>query len=257
MPPACGCGDDHNRQGSARSRCDGPNGEPAGTDGDGGKRPGCGGLCVARGTARLGDHRQRRLQDRTRAGLAADPKRRSEMDRLASHLDDEQNKRDWKAARPVLDELRGAQEKAEAIAHTLDEQPAAKILATEAAPLAREILAQATSIIDHESTIASTDRRKSLLIGFADTRGSMAMAIGAIRGYLLTGNIELQDRVRATLGNEPGQDRRTDEATVGDDSRSAGRLRRARSPRAPNSRRCRRRCSRSAPRIAGTWRSGS
>ena len=34
--------------------------------------------------------------------------------------------------------------------------------------------------------IASTDERKSLLIGFADLRGSMAMAIGAIRAYLLT-----------------------------------------------------------------------
>jgi methyl-accepting chemotaxis protein len=112
----------------------------------------------------------------------------SEMDRLSSNWTSEQNKLDWKTAKPLLDELRNAQQQAEAIAHTIDEQPAAKILATEAAPLAREILAKATSIIDHESTIASTDQRKSLLIGFADMRGSMAMAIGAIRGYLLTGN---------------------------------------------------------------------
>ncbi len=116
----------------------------------------------------------------------------AEMDRLSTHWTQEQNKLDWQAAKPLLDELRGAQEKAEAIAHTLDEQPAAKILATEAAPLAKMILAQATSIIDHESTIASTDQRKSLLIGFADMRGSMAMAIGAIRGYLLTGNVSFK-----------------------------------------------------------------
>lgn len=113
----------------------------------------------------------------------------NELDRLAPTWTVEQNRLDWRAAKPLLDELRIAQEKAEAIAHTIDEQPAAKILAVEAAPLAREILERATAIIDHESTIATTDRRKSLLIGFADTRGSIAMAIGAIRGYLLTGNI--------------------------------------------------------------------
>jgi methyl-accepting chemotaxis protein len=112
--------------------------------------------------------------------------RSSEMDRLSAHWTAEQNKQDWKQAKPLLDELRGAQDKAEAIAHTIDEQPAAKILATEAAPLAKLMLQKATSIIDEEGNIASTDQRKSLLIGFADMRGSMAMAIGAIRAYLLT-----------------------------------------------------------------------
>ena len=85
--------------------------------------------------------------------------------------------------------MRSAQDKAEAIAHTIDEQPAAKILATEAAPLAKLMLQKATSIIDEEGSIASTDERKSLLIGFADMRGSMAMAIGAIRAYLLTADL--------------------------------------------------------------------
>jgi methyl-accepting chemotaxis protein len=51
------------------------------------------------------------------------------------------------------------------------------------------MLQKATSIIDDESNIASTDERKSLLIGFADLRGSMAMAIGAIRAYLLTADL--------------------------------------------------------------------
>ena len=110
----------------------------------------------------------------------------SEMDSLASHWTVEQNKADWKLAKPLLDELRNAQDKAEAIAHTIDEQPAAKILATEAAPLAKLMLQKITAIIDEESNISSTDARKSLLIGFADTRGSMAMAVGAIRAYLLT-----------------------------------------------------------------------
>jgi methyl-accepting chemotaxis protein len=108
------------------------------------------------------------------------------MDKLSANWTAEQNKTDWKQAKPLLDELRSAQDKAEAIAHTIDEQPAAKLLATEAAPLARLMLQKATSIIEEESNITSTDERKSLLIGFADLRGSMAMAIGAIRAYLLT-----------------------------------------------------------------------
>jgi methyl-accepting chemotaxis protein len=112
--------------------------------------------------------------------------RGSEMDRLAGEWTVQQNKVDWNEAKPLLDELRKAQDKAEEIAHTIDEQPAAKILATEAAPLAKLMLQKATSIINDEGAIPSTDARKSLLIDFADMRGSLAMAIGDIRAYLLT-----------------------------------------------------------------------
>ncbi|MGB9116473.1 HAMP domain-containing methyl-accepting chemotaxis protein [Bradyrhizobium sp.] len=122
-----------------------------------------------------------------RAALWKDlQKHDAEMDRLSGQWVVEQNRVDWRQAKPLLDELRSAQDKAEAIAHTIDEQPAAKMLATEAAPLAKLMLQKATSIIEEEGNIASTDARKSLLIGFADLRGSMAMAIGAIRAYLLT-----------------------------------------------------------------------
>ncbi|WP_188637465.1 HAMP domain-containing methyl-accepting chemotaxis protein, partial [Bradyrhizobium guangdongense] len=119
--------------------------------------------------------------------------RGSEMDHLSGQWTVEQNKVDWKEAKPLLDELRNAQDRAEAIAHTIDEQPAAKILATEAAPLAKLMLQKATSIIDEEGSIASTDARKSLLITFADMRGSMAMAIGAIRAYLLTADVTFKN----------------------------------------------------------------
>ena len=110
----------------------------------------------------------------------------SDMDHLASQWTNSNNKADWKDAKPLLDDLRSAQDRAEAIAHTIDEQPATKILATEAAPLAKLMLQKATAIINVESSIPSTDLRKSLLIDFADLRGSMAMAIGSIRAYLLT-----------------------------------------------------------------------
>ena len=119
--------------------------------------------------------------------------RGSEMDRLSGQWTVEQNKVDWKQAKPLLDELRNAQDKAEAITHTIDEQPAAKLLATEAAPLAKLMLQKATSIINEEGGIPSTDARKSLLIDFADMRGSLAMAIGAIRAYLLTADVNFKN----------------------------------------------------------------
>jgi len=119
-------------------------------------------------------------------------KRSSEMDRLSAEWTNQQNKTDWQGAKPLLEGMRTAQDKAEAIAHTPDEQPANKILVTEAAPLAKMMLQNATSIINQESLVPSTDARKSLLIDFADLRGSLAMAIGAIRAYLLTGDSEFK-----------------------------------------------------------------
>jgi methyl-accepting chemotaxis protein len=122
-----------------------------------------------------------------RAAIWKDLQRRaSEMDRLAGQWSGEQDRQDWQRAKSLLDQLRDAQEKAEAIAHTIDDQPAAKFLATEANPLAKEILKKVTSIIDEEAGISSDDPHKGLLIGLADFRGSMAMAVGAVRAYLLT-----------------------------------------------------------------------
>jgi len=61
----------------------------------------------------------------------------------------------------LLEELRSAQDKAEAIAHTLDEQPATKLLATEAAPLAKVMLQKVTSIINEESGIPRRIRARA------------------------------------------------------------------------------------------------
>ncbi|MGJ4946999.1 methyl-accepting chemotaxis protein [Bradyrhizobium sp. HKCCYLS20291] len=116
----------------------------------------------------------------------------AEMDRLSTQWSNPLNKQDWKAAKPLLDELRSAQDKAETIAHSIDEQPATKMLAAEAAPLAKIMLQTMTSIINEEGSLPSNDVRKALLLEFADLRGSMAMAIGAIRAYLLTADVNFK-----------------------------------------------------------------
>ena len=81
---------------------------------------------------------------------------RAEIDRLSENWTDPENKKKWAGAKAAMDALRAAQDKVEAIAHTPDEQPAAKILATEAAPVAGTILHDITSIIEEEGKITST-----------------------------------------------------------------------------------------------------
>jgi len=87
------------------------------------------------------------------------------------------------------------------------------------------MLQKATSIIDEEGNIASTDERKSLLIGFADMRGSMAMAIGAIRAYLLTADAAFKNRVCELWALQSEEVRCVVETPIGDDERSAEGLR--------------------------------
>jgi methyl-accepting chemotaxis protein len=113
---------------------------------------------------------------------------RAEIDRLSERWTNPENKRKWAESKAALDALRSAQEKVETIAHTPDEQPATKILANEAAPVAGSILGDITAMITEEGQIPSTDERKTLLLAMADVRGSMAMAVAAIRAYLLTGD---------------------------------------------------------------------
>lgn len=88
----------------------------------------------------------------------------------------------------VLADFATAQNQVEAIAHTPDEQPAAKILLTEASPRASKILAAVTAIINEEKNLPATASRKSLLALLADSRGSFAVGLASIRAYLLSGD---------------------------------------------------------------------
>jgi methyl-accepting chemotaxis protein len=126
-------------------------------------------------------------EERAAAWSAIDAERAG-LDRLAAAWTGTEDAKGWSEVKALLEEFRAAQEQIEAIAHTLDEQPAAKILATEAAPLAGTIFQKVTRMIDEEGAIPSDDARKTLLLGMADLRGSMGMAVASIRAYLLTGD---------------------------------------------------------------------
>jgi len=118
---------------------------------------------------------------------------RAQIDQLSQNWTNPKNKDLWAQALGAMDALRAAQQKVEEIAHTPDEQPATKILATEAAPMAGAILSNITAMIEEEGKIASSDERKMLLLTMANIRGTMAMSVAAIRAYLLTGDQKYRD----------------------------------------------------------------
>ncbi|MFT4542912.1 MAG: methyl-accepting chemotaxis protein, partial [Planctomycetota bacterium] len=99
--------------------------------------------------------------------------------------------------RSIIDQFEVAQQQVEDIAQETANQPALVILFEEAAPLATSMLASLTLIIDEEMTLEATAERKALLGGLADSRGSLAQAIGAIRGYLISGNVPFADEYRS------------------------------------------------------------
>ena len=93
----------------------------------------------------------------------------------------------------VLAKFKMAQERVEKVSHSEDEQPAMKILLTEAAPRASKIMAAITGMINEEKELEASPARKALLATFADSRGSFAMGLASIRGYLISGEQKWAD----------------------------------------------------------------
>ena len=81
-----------------------------------------------------------------------------------------------------------SQQEIEDIANTVDNNPALKILLTEASPQAKVLMDSITMIIDLEKAQAATEARKELLGHMADIRGTTAASLASIRAFLLTGD---------------------------------------------------------------------
>jgi len=90
-------------------------------------------------------------------------------------------------------EFRIAQQQVEDISHSADEQPAMKMLLTEAAPRATKVIKAITGMINEEKNQPATSTRKALLATFADSRGSFAMGLASIRAYLISGDKKWSD----------------------------------------------------------------
>jgi methyl-accepting chemotaxis protein len=117
----------------------------------------------------------------------------ADMDKLSANWTNPKNVETWNEFKSTLAEFRVAQKKVEAIANTVDEQPAKKILFQDAAPVAATVLKSITALIDEELKREATAERKKLLGLMADFRGSMAVGLANIRAYLLSGDTKFRD----------------------------------------------------------------
>ncbi|MHA1166050.1 MAG: MCP four helix bundle domain-containing protein, partial [Alphaproteobacteria bacterium] len=117
---------------------------------------------------------------------------RAEMDKLSKNWTNPKNVSAWADFKATLDEFAAAQDKVEAIANSVDEQPATKMLVDEAAPLAGVMVQKITEMIDLElsgSQVTNEMGNRVQFLGImADVRGTLGLGLANIRAYLLTGN---------------------------------------------------------------------
>jgi methyl-accepting chemotaxis protein len=97
---------------------------------------------------------------------------------------------DLDALRTDIEAFRDVQQEIEDIAQTIENTPATKLLTTEATPLARKMIAALLEVLEQEKFQEGSEERKALLSVIADAQGQLAVAVGALREYLMTGQTE-------------------------------------------------------------------
>jgi len=112
----------------------------------------------------------------------------ADMDGFSKHWTVPANVEKWANFKEIMAEFRIAQQKVEDVSFTIDEQPATKVLVTEAAPRAGAMIGAITKMINSEAQEAATDERKHLFLQMANFRGSLGLGLANIRAYLLTGD---------------------------------------------------------------------
>jgi methyl-accepting chemotaxis protein len=141
----------------------------------------------------------------------------ADMDRYSQSWTNPKNIEKWESFKSTLAEFKIAQHQTEVIAHSVDEQPATKMLVVEAAPRAAVLSREITNMINIEAELLPTPERRALLISMANFRGSLGLGLANIRAYLLTGDkafVDIFNRFWAT-----------NEKSFGEISRNAALLR--------------------------------
>lgn len=119
---------------------------------------------------------------------------RNQMDALSAGWDEAEQRQGWQDFKTVLEELRGAQEKVQAIARSDEEQPATKLLVDRGGPLATAMLEQITAILNDELELPATPERKRLFAVMGDIRAGMAVSMANVRAYLLAGDPQFSNQ---------------------------------------------------------------
>lgn len=112
------------------------------------------------------------------------------MDKLSESWTNPDNVAKWNEFKSTLAEFEIAQQKVESIANSPEEQPAIKILITDAAPQAAIMSSKISDIINLELSGNSNalGDRVQLLGMMADVRGTLGLGLANIRAFLLTGD---------------------------------------------------------------------
>ncbi len=119
-----------------------------------------------------------------------------DIDNLSQSWTNPDNVKVWSEFKSILAEFQAAQDSVEGIANSIDEQPATKMLITDAAPLAGTMVREITNMIDMEMVIDATNERRQVLGSMADVRGTLGLSLANIRAYLLTGDSKFTDKFK-------------------------------------------------------------
>ncbi|TDQ83995.1 methyl-accepting chemotaxis protein [Dongia mobilis] len=110
------------------------------------------------------------------------------IDGLAAGWSDATDVADWQAVKAALGSFRAAQDAAEAVAHSPDEQPALKLLNQEGDKQITTILKSIAGMMNEELAQPATEERKELLIALSDLRTAFSLAQASLRAFVITGN---------------------------------------------------------------------
>lgn len=117
-----------------------------------------------------------------------------DMEGYSKNWTNPENVRRLQEMKSLFGKFRGYQKEIEDIAQTDDNNPAGKMLLTQAAPQANILVDAITGIIDIEATLPATEKRKAMLGMMADVRGTTARALANIRAFLLSGDPAFKKR---------------------------------------------------------------
>lgn len=111
-----------------------------------------------------------------------------QIDALAANWQEKRDLDDWAKIKELLTTFAAAQDKAEVLANSKDEQPALKMLNEQGEKLISTILKSVSGMMNEEYAQAATEERKELLIALSDLRNAFSLAQASLRAMVMTGD---------------------------------------------------------------------
>ncbi len=115
-----------------------------------------------------------------------------QIDTLSSAWREQGDLADWQQVKELLASFAAAQDKAEQLANSKDEQPALKLMNEQGEKLISTIVKGVSGMMNEEFAQAATEERKELLIALSDLRNAFSLAQASLRAMVMTGNEQFQ-----------------------------------------------------------------